>query len=32
MRGLTHGVMNIRQASPKALFDQQAVQFGQCLY
>lgn len=29
MRGLTDGVMNTGQASPIAVFDQQAVQFGE---
>jgi len=28
MRGLTDGVMNTGQASPIAVFDQQAVQIG----
>jgi hypothetical protein len=32
MRGLTDGVMNTVQASPIAVFDQQAVQFGECLH
>lgn len=32
MRGLTDGVMNTRQASPIAVFDQQAVKFGEGRY
>jgi hypothetical protein len=32
MRGLTDGVMNTGQASPIAVYDQQAVQFGESLH
>ena len=32
MRGLTDGVMNTGQASPIAVYDQQAVQFGERLH